>query len=76
VVAFFPIAVAVAAVPAVPFGLIVGSIGTWWLAVSATIAGSIVRLSCCKLQDLTTLIQEGYVKTMELAKSPPNQSTK
>jgi hypothetical protein len=26
------------------------------VAVSATIAGSIVRLSCCKLQDLTTLI--------------------
>ena len=35
VLAFFPIAVAFAAVPAAPFGLIVGSIGTWWLAVRA-----------------------------------------
>jgi hypothetical protein len=34
-VAFFPMAVAFAAISAAPFGFIVGSIGSWWLAIRA-----------------------------------------
>jgi integral membrane sensor domain MASE1 len=35
VVTFFPMAVAFAAIPAAPFGFIVGSVGSWWLAIRA-----------------------------------------
>ena len=31
-VSFIPVAVLYAAIPAVPFGLIVGAVGGWWLA--------------------------------------------
>ena len=33
--AFFPMAVVFVAIPAAPFGFIVGSIGSWWLAARA-----------------------------------------
>ena len=39
--AFVPIAFVFAAIPAAPFGFIVGSVGSWWLAVRAE--GSIQR---------------------------------
>lgn len=34
-VAFFPMAVAFAAIPAAPFGFIVGPVGSWWLTIRA-----------------------------------------
>jgi hypothetical protein len=34
-VVFFPMAVAFAAIPAAPFGFVVGVVGSWWLAIRA-----------------------------------------
>ena len=43
---FLPMAVVFAAIPAAPFGFIVGSVGSWWLATRTESGVSGVRLYC------------------------------
>jgi hypothetical protein len=43
---FFPVAVLYAAIPAAPFGFIMGSVGSWWLATRARQGVQGLRLYC------------------------------
>src|SRR5450755_4255547 len=43
-ITFFPMAVAFAAIPATPFGFVMGFVGSWWLAIRAAHGVSAKRL--------------------------------
>lgn len=45
-VSFLPLAIVFASIPAAPFGFIVGSAGSWWLATRAASGVAGVRLYC------------------------------